>query len=89
VELVDFETVASGIAATFSLVAAVLWWQASRISIPPFPDVGLDSYSIVFEPVRNALAEGARRNAAAALVSGLAAAAACVAFITHIVAAAS
>ena len=57
-----------------ALVAAGLWWWASRVPIPPFPDVGFDSYSSVFDPVWNALSTGSRRNAWAARSAALAAA---------------
>jgi hypothetical protein len=56
-----------------SLIAAVLWFWASSTPIPAFPDVGFDSDSAVFEPVRSALRIAGRRNALAALCSGLAA----------------
>jgi hypothetical protein len=56
-----------------SLVAAIFWLWASLTKIPPFPDVGLDSGSWVFEPVRSALRAANRRNAWAAFFSGIAA----------------
>jgi hypothetical protein len=70
-----------GTAATF--VAAGLWYWASRTPIPAFPDVGLDSHSSVFEPVRSALQTASRRNAGAALISALAASALGVALLCH------
>jgi hypothetical protein len=56
-----------------SLVGALFWLWASFTTIPPFPDVGWDSGSWVFEPVRNALRSASRRNAVAAFFSGIAA----------------
>jgi hypothetical protein len=56
-----------------ALIAAVLWFWASSTPIPAFPDVGLDSDSTVFEPVRRALQSAGRRNAWAAFFSGVAA----------------
>jgi hypothetical protein len=66
-----------------SFVAAVLWYWASRTPIPAFPDVGFDSDSSVFEPVRSALQTASRRNARAALISSGAALAFSVAFLCH------
>ena len=60
--------------AVAALTAAGLWWWASCVPIPPFPDVGFDTYSSVFDPVWNALSTGSRRNAWAARTAGLAAA---------------
>ena len=51
------------------LLAAGLWLVASRLRVPPFPDVGLDSGSEVFAPVHDALSRGARWNAWAAGVT--------------------
>ncbi len=62
------------LSAVAALVAAGLWWWASRVPIPPFPDVGLDSHSGVFDPVWNTLSTGSRRNAWAARTAALAAA---------------
>jgi hypothetical protein len=56
-----------------SLIAAVLWFLASTVRIPAFPDVGFDSGSEVFEPVRKALIAASRLNAAAAFFSAIAA----------------
>jgi hypothetical protein len=71
------------IGAAASFVAAGLWWWASLTPIPAFPDVGLGSYSSVFEPVRGALQTASRRNAWAASISSLAALAFGVAFLGH------
>ena len=54
------------------LLSAALWLWASTTRIPPFPDVGADSGSEVFEPVRQALVRGATINAWAAGVTALA-----------------
>jgi hypothetical protein len=62
--------VVSGAAA---FIAAALWFWASRTPIPAFPDVGFDSGSWVFDPIRNALATASNRNAWAAFFSGAAA----------------
>lgn len=69
-----------GTAALCSLTAAILWWRASRVEIPRFPDVGFDSDSVVFDPIRDALGMSSRRNAIAASFSGLAALAATLSF---------
>jgi len=69
----DLFTALNWLAAGTSFVAAFCWFVASLTKIPPFPDVGLDSGSWVFEPVRSALRAASRRNAVAAAFSGLAA----------------
>ena len=74
---------ANGAAILFSLAAACLWFWASAIKIPPFPDVGFDSGGWVFEPVRAAMSKSAKRNALAALFSGLASIAAFVSLAGH------
>jgi hypothetical protein len=56
-----------------AFIAAVFWFWASATRIPPFPDVGLDSSSDVFDPVRNALRKANQLNAVAAFFSGVAA----------------
>lgn len=61
------------VSAGFALVAAALWLAASRVRVPPFPDVGFDSHSGVFEPVRVALSKTSRLNAYAAIFAGLSA----------------
>ena len=66
-----------------SLIAAGLWFLASLVRIPAFPDVGLDSGSEVFEPVRKALSKASRLNAAAAFVSAIAAVCAGIALFQH------
>lgn len=71
--LVILEATANGAGATASAIAALLWLIASATPIPAFPDVGLDSGSEVFEPVRRAIQTAARRNAWAASISGAAA----------------
>ena len=65
----------SWISIAAGFVAAGLWWKAAGILIPPFPDVGFDSDSSVFEPVRQALVDGANWNKWAAGVTGIAVAA--------------
>ena len=82
----SIEVVAVGAGAVAGGCAAALWWLASCVNIPSFPDVGIDSASSVFDPVRNALRESAERNARAAVVSGSAAASAFVGFIAHVAA---
>ena len=62
-----------------ALAAAILWLLASWVRIPPFPDVGFDSDSSVFEPVRGALVRSSRLNAWAAFFAGLSALAGAVA----------
>jgi hypothetical protein len=69
----NFSTTLNWLAAVSSFVAAGFWFAASFTKIPAFPDVGLDSGSWVFEPVRSALRAASRRNAVAAAFSGLAA----------------
>ncbi|RYC29541.1 hypothetical protein D3273_23430 [Lichenibacterium minor] len=66
------ENVCAWMAVLLGLAAAVLWLRASRIRVPPFPGVGLDSSPEVFEPVRQALAKGADLNARAAAVTAAA-----------------
>jgi hypothetical protein len=74
---------ATFIAFCTSLIAACLWLWASRTPIPTFPDVGFDSDSSVFEPVRSALLTASRRNAYAAFISAVAALALGVAALCH------
>lgn len=64
-----WESVFGWLAAGAGLLAAVMWLLASLVRVPPFPDVGFDSTSEVFEPVRQALAKGSSRNAWAAGVT--------------------
>ena len=63
------ESVFAWLAIGAGLVAAVLWLAASLVKVPPFPDVGLDSHSGVFEPVRQAIGRASRWNAWAAGVT--------------------
>jgi ABC-type antimicrobial peptide transport system permease subunit len=70
-----------------SFVAAAFWLQASRVPMPPFPDVGLDSVSSVFDPVRDALKTASRLNTRAAVFSGVAALAFGVALICGLISA--
>jgi hypothetical protein len=67
------KAIATWAACGISLLAATLWFHASRTPIPKFPDVGLDSDSSVFEPVRDALLVASHRNKQAAAASALAA----------------
>jgi hypothetical protein len=67
----DLELWVAGAGLVTSLVAAIFWLWASLTKIPPFPDVGLDSDSSVFESLHIALRRASRRNAVAALFSGL------------------
>jgi hypothetical protein len=67
-----------------SLIAACCWLWASLTKIPPFPDVGFDSGSWVFEPVRAALGRANKRNAIAAFFAALAAASYVVIFACHL-----
>ena len=53
-----------GIIAGFG--AAILWFCASLVRVPPFPDVGFNSSSSVFRPVHAALVKASRLNASAA-----------------------
>ena len=73
--------VSGAIGAIASLAAAILWLWASRVEIPPFPDVGWDSDSKVFDPIRDAFAKSARLNAWAARASCLAAGSAVAIFL--------
>jgi hypothetical protein len=63
-----------------SLLAAVFWFCAAVTRIPPFPDVGFDSNSKVFEPVRKALQRASMLNAIAAGFATLAAISAAIVF---------
>lgn len=69
--MLPLPTIASWVAAGTGFLAAALWWRASAIEIPPFPDVGWDSHSAVFEPVRQAMARSSFWNRIAAAVTGL------------------
>src|SRR4051812_28311704 len=80
--LAALEQPATIISCGASFVAAILWFYAARTNVPPFPDVGLDSDSSVFEPVRSALRKANRRNASAALSSAIAALAYAVALLS-------
>ena len=71
-----------GILAAF--LAAFFWLWASFTHIPPFPDVGFDSDSSVFEPVRMALRKANKRNALAAFFAALAALSSAAIFICEI-----
>jgi hypothetical protein len=71
--LVEIALGANVVSGAAAFIAAALWFWASRTPIPPFPDVGLDSGSWVFDPIRNALATASNRNAWAAFFSGVAA----------------
>jgi len=66
-------SIANIIGIASSLLAAFFWLWASVTYIPPFPDVGFDSYSSVFEPVRTALRSTSKRNAIAAFFAAIAA----------------
>ena len=46
-----------------ALIAAVLCGGASLIRVPPFPDVGFDSASSLFQPIHRALRRASRLNA--------------------------
>ena len=70
-EILDGVSVVTTIAA--SVIASIYWLCASRVKIPSFPDVGFDSDSSVFLPVKDALDKGARLNTVAAAWSGIAA----------------
>lgn len=82
-KLAVVEQLANIIGIGTSLFAAFFWMWASCTKIPAFPDVGLDSYSSVFDPVRNALRLASRRNAIAAFFASLAAIAYAVVFACH------
>lgn len=56
-----------------ALAAAGLWLMASLVRVPPFPDVGWDSPSAVFEPIHAALRKASRQNAIAAACAAVAA----------------
>ena len=64
---------ANVVSAAAAFIAAALWFWASRTPMPPFPDVGFDSGSWVFDPIRDALATASNRNKKAAVFSGVAA----------------
>ena len=78
--LARLEDAANIVGAVASFGAAGLWFWASSVRLPPFPDVGFDSASKVFEPVYDALKRASRRNTFAAVMSGIAALAFAVAF---------
>ena len=80
VTLAHLEDVANFVGAIASFGAAGLWFWASSVRLPPFPDVGFDSTSKVFDPVYDALKRTSRRNTFAAVMSGIAALAFAVAF---------
>jgi hypothetical protein len=83
--IVSIEFAANGIGVVTAPVAAFFWWWASFTDIPPFPDVGFDSDSSVFEGVRSALRLASRRNAVAAFFAALAAASSAVTFVCQMV----
>jgi hypothetical protein len=78
--LASVELGASILGILTALLAAFFWLWASVTDIPPFPDVGFDSDSSVFEGVRSALRLASRRNAIAAFFAALAAACSAVVF---------
>lgn len=70
--MVEAAKILSWLSVAAGAAAAVLWWLASNVRVPPFPSVGWDSHSRVFEPVRSALAKAAALNKWAALITGVA-----------------
>jgi len=54
-------------------LASALWLHASNAKVPALAGIPFDSEAESLDQIRKALREGARRNATAALVSGLAA----------------
>jgi hypothetical protein len=80
--VLEFWATIAGIAT--SVGAAFFWLRASLTTIPPFPDVGFDSHSGIFEPVRSALQLASSRNATAAFFASLAALSSAVVFICHV-----
>jgi len=72
-KLAVVEQIAKIIVIFTSAAAGFFWIWASLTKIPLFPDVGFDSDSSVFEPIRKALQTSSRRNAIAACFAGLAA----------------
>jgi hypothetical protein len=77
---------ANVVGVVFAFAAAIAWLEASLVRIPPFPDVGFNSYSSVFEPVRTALRATSRRNALAAALSCVAALAGALTSLCHLTA---
>jgi hypothetical protein len=76
----QLEFLANIIGILTALIAAFFWLWASFTEIPPFPDVGFDADTTVFEPVRTALRLASWRNAMAAFFAALAAVSSAVLF---------